>query len=119
MVRMVNPLGTTVSVEEFSCEICGMNVGWRWTDTHGIGACLECGAPYRLLHYDENGQYVARPPTLLIKPAYLELTKLYWETEHRNVAPGAFNIDGSSYEVATQEDFVAISVFWKAHQTKE
>lgn len=93
-------------------------MGFRWTDTHGIGACTICGAPYRLYHYDGEGadaKPVDKPPQLLIKPDFVALTKEYWGEHKRNVAPGAFNMPGSSYEVATSEDFRASSEWWKTH----
>lgn len=98
------------------CSICGTEPHFRWTDTHGIGACLQCGAPYRLYHYDENQQRVDKEPELLILPEWLPLTKQYWNETHRNVAPGCFNFPGSSYEVASKEDFEENEKWFEAHK---
>lgn len=97
------------------CEICGRELVYRWTDTHGIGACVSCGAPYKLYHYEDTTR-VEKPPELLILPEYVGKTKEYWETHKRNVAPGCFNFPGSSYEVASEEDFETAREFWAAQK---
>ena len=90
---------------DIMCAICNHPLKTRWTDTHGIGACLTCGATYRLFHY-EDGKPVDKDPTLTFYPEWVPLVKRYWEEAHRNVAPGAYNMGRrSSYEVATDEDF--------------
>jgi hypothetical protein len=58
-----------------------------------------------LYHYANSGERLDKEPELMILPDYIALAKEYWEKHHRNVAPGAFNMPGSSYEVATGEDF--------------
>jgi hypothetical protein len=87
-----------------NCVICENEAIYRWTDTHGIGACITCGAPYRLFHYDENNERVDKPVECLVLEDWRELVKRYWDEMRMNVAPGHFNIPGSSYEVATQEE---------------
>ena len=47
---------------ETVCIICGNGLRTRWTDTHGIGACVNCGCPYRLFHYEDN-KAVDKPET--------------------------------------------------------
>jgi len=109
-------------VERTPCLICGRDPGFRWCDHHGIGACLQCGAPYRIYHYDGEGDQkkrVDKPPELLIKSEWLEWTKAYWRDVHRNVSPGAFNMPGSSYEVATREDVEALDEWAKSHKHLE
>lgn len=99
------------------CVICGDGFrGFRWTDTHGIGACVNCGAPYTIYHY-EGGKRLDKPPECLIKKEFVEATKAYWEARRMNVAPGAFNFPGSSYEVASEEEFKSASEWWAAQKT--
>jgi hypothetical protein len=92
------------------CIICGHGPGFRWTDNHGIGACVRCGAPYRLYHYEKDeetgeSKRVEKDPECLIAKYYIPFAREYWEAHHRNCMPGAFNFPGSSYEVATRKDF--------------
>jgi hypothetical protein len=104
--------------EKATCGICGDHpLGIRWTDTHGIGACLRCGAPCKVYHY-EGDKRVEKPVELLILPEFVALTKQYWTERHRNVAPGSFNFPGSSYEVATEEDFKSANDWWANHRTE-
>jgi len=97
------------------CQICDTPLVCRWTDTHGVGACLSCGVPYRLLHY-ENDKRVEKPAQLLLKEKWVPSIRRYWQEVGRNVAPGAFNFPGSNYEVATQEDATAFDGWVEAHR---
>ena len=107
-------------VENAECVVCGSQSLYRWTDTHGIGACLTCGCPYRLFHYEKDGEgkdrRVERQPECCILPDWLDLARRYWEEEHRNCDPGAYNFSGSSYEVATQEDVDTYQEWMEAHR---
>ena len=38
--------------EHKRCEICGQCLVIRWCDYHGVAACVVCGSPYRIYHYD-------------------------------------------------------------------
>lgn len=103
------------------CEICGEALHCRWTDTHGIGACLTCGAPYTLFHYekvDGENRLLNKPPELAIKKEWLTLTRQCWKETKSNVAPGAFNFGGSSYEVATPEEFDKNREWFKSHEAE-
>lgn len=94
--------------EVVDCAICGANLThFRWTDTHGVGACQNCGAPYRILHYKDDKR-VDKSAELLIAEQWREKIKAYWDECHQNVAPGAFNFPDSSYEVATNDDVRSI-----------
>ena len=99
--------------EPMKCLICGYNLHCRWTDTHGIGACLLCGTPYRIYHYEGNPKKrVDKPPKSLLNEEYVELTKRYWQE-----TPGYGNFQGSSYEVATQEDVDACELWWSKQES--
>ena len=99
------------------CEICDGQFSFRWTDSHGIGACSRCGAPYRIYHYEDDVR-VEKSPELLIVDAWLPLTKRYWSENQRNCAPGAFNFPGSSYEVASPEDVAALDEWMAARRSE-
>lgn len=104
---------------EDRCQICDWVYSFRWTDTHGIGACTTCGAPYKIYHYEGDGEgkkRVNKPPQLLILDQYIPLTKKYWDESKKNVAPGAFNMPGSFYEVATRDDAESLRAFERANK---
>ena len=98
------------------CLICDAELRCRWTDTHGVGACLCCGAPYTLYHYEDKKR-IDKPPKLEIKEEWKSTIKRYWEENKSNCSPGAFNLPGSSYEVASLEDFNNFSE-WMEKQEK-
>ena len=81
------------------CEICGQHLSMCWRDHHGIAACITCGAPYRIYHYDADHKRIDKGPELLFLPKWLPLVRQYWTEEHRNVAPGAYMLGMSGYEV--------------------
>ena len=114
----------TAEVLPAICAVCDAKAGYRWTDTHGVGACLNCGAPYQLFHYEkdangESNRIPSEPVWLskcLIKPSWLAITRRYWREVGRNVNPGGFNFPGSTYEVATKEDFLSMNDWFAAHK---
>lgn len=108
---------------EQSCAVCGEQFAFRWTDTHGIAACSSCGCPYRLYHYDERNQRVARPPTLAVKESWLPLAREYWRTQKRRVFPAAYDMGflggrGQTYSGATQDDCEAFDAFLVSRQAE-
>lgn len=90
--------------EVANCIICENKLTYRWTDTHSIGACIVCGAPYEI-YLCKKGARINRGPETTLKAEWIPYLRRYWEEHKRNCCPGAFNIPGSSYEVATPEDF--------------
>jgi hypothetical protein len=96
------------------CEVCGKEAVFRWTDTHGIGACSNCGLPYTLYHYVDNKR-VERPPECAVRQEWIPHLRRYWNETHRNCYPGAYNFPGSSYEVASAEDFEVFNDWIEAH----
>lgn len=101
------------------CEICGEDLGFRWTDTHGIGACVICGAPYRIYHYSADNKRLDLPPELMVRLDCVGWTREYWKETKKNCAPGIFNFPGSSYEVATEDDFASFNEWLKSHPVPE
>lgn len=88
-----------------NCEICGNHAVWSWTDYHGVAQCYQCGSPYRIFHYEGEGEAhrrVDKPPQLLVKPDYVPLAKDYWNQFHRRI-PSGHSFPGGQ-ELATAED---------------
>lgn len=111
-----------IQINGMVCAICDAKNGvMRWTDTHGIAACIQCGAPYQILFYDGEGRDRVRidhDPELLILPAWRELAVRYWQETGRNVAPGMLHTPGSSYEVASRDDWQALKTWFNAHESE-
>lgn len=99
------------------CEVCDKEFVMRWTDTHGVGACLECGIPYTIYHYDENNTRIDKPPKLAVKLEWVPIFKRYWDEKKLNCCPGAYNFPGSSYEVATPEEFEAVEEWMECNKS--
>lgn len=91
------------------CEICEAWLGFQWSDSHGVGVCIRCGLPYRIIHYDENNQRVENGPEVAIKSVWLPVAKRYWNETKGRTFPGSFDMGISrgrraSYSGATQDD---------------
>ena len=98
------------------CVICDIEpMTFRWLDYHGIGACGQCGAAYRIYHY-EGDRRVDKPPALMFTDAWVELHRRYWRERRRNVDPGAYCMPGSSYDYATAEDHEEYDAWMEAHK---
>lgn len=102
-----------------NCEICGKNPPcWSWTDAHGVAQCYDCGAPYRIWHYEGpkgEEKRVEKPPELLLKSSYVETFKAYWQT-HKRRMPSGFSFLGGQ-ELATREDAIALNDWLEANPT--
>lgn len=99
------------------CQICGNETYFRWCSMYGFGACVICGAPYKIYFFDGDGpnkRRVFRAPQLMIDPAWVPLAKRYWREKHRNVDPGAYNLNGEM-EVASRDDFQIHDEWIEAH----
>jgi hypothetical protein len=86
-----------------NCEICEHRLSVCWRDQHGIAACVTCGAPYRIYHYDADHKRIDKKPELLLQSKWVPLMRRYWSEEHRNVAPGAYMFVTPSREIADTE----------------
>jgi transcription elongation factor Elf1 len=96
------------------CKVCDLELVFRWTDTHGVGACTNCGLPYTIYHY-VDGKREDRPPECAVREEWIPHLRRYWNEQHRNCYPGAYNFPGSSYEVASAEDFNVFNDWIEAH----
>lgn len=93
------------------CVCCGERLGVQWSDTHGVGACITCGMPYRIYHYEgPEGQQkrVDKPPEPSLNESGIDIAKRYWAEKHRRVFPACYDIgighNGYSYSGASPED---------------
>lgn len=82
-----------------NCDICGTSFWFMWTDTHGIGQCSTCGAPYTIYHYEDN-QRTDKPPALIINEFFIEPCREYWQKHHKPM-PSGCSFPGSSQELAS------------------
>ena len=83
------------------CLICDNDLYCSWTDTHGVGQCTSCGAPYRLYFYEDNKR-VEREPEILLKEKFIPWCKEYWEQFHKPMGSGHSFPGGQ--ELATTEE---------------
>lgn len=99
------------------CICCEDDLAFQWSDTHGVGACIKCGMPYRIFHYEgpEGAQKrVEKPPECCILEVWQPIGKRYLQETGRRVFPAEFDMgfgrEGRSYSGATPDDH---SAFWK------
>jgi hypothetical protein len=60
----------------------------------GVAACGSCGLPYRLYHYEGEGddqKRVEKPPSIAVKESWLPLARRYWIETHQRTFPAAFD----------------------------
>lgn len=99
------------------CETCDTkDMSFAWTDTHGIAQCTTCGTPYRLLHYEGEGndrKRVEKPPENIVDDEYKDVLRRYWSETHR-VIPSGCSFPGG-YELATLEDCDSFNKWMDAH----
>ena len=102
-------------VERPACVICDEVLTFSWTDTHGVGQCVKCGAPYRIIHYDENRNRVERPPQFMLYDEFAPfLRRAFAETGAKYPARWGFSFS-DSYDVATNEDASRMKAWLDAH----
>jgi len=85
--------------ENMKCDCCNEDIRFRWTDTHGVAVCTNCGFPYRIYHYEDDKR-IEKPPEPTLLPEAIELAKEYWEENHDRVFPAIHSFsfkDGDSY----------------------
>lgn len=92
---------------EQKCECCGDRLTFQWSDTHGVGACVQCGLPYTIYHYEDDKR-VEKPPSVAVTPRGVEIAKEYWGETKRRVFPAVYDMgvgrNGYSYSGASAED---------------
>ena len=104
------------------CKLCGKDLCFRWTDTHGIAVCANCGLPYTVYHYKDDKR-VDKPPEVAIKESWIPLGKKYWNEHHQRVFPASYDIGisssrGSSYSGATLGDIHQFNEWLDDHKSE-
>lgn len=101
------------------CEICESELAVRWSDTHGIGACITCGLPYQIYHYDGSTR-VQKPPSIAVKEDWIPIGRKYWNETHRRTFPAAFDFVGTrggrTYSGASEDEIAEWDAWMDAHQ---
>lgn len=101
-----------------TCVVCDQKPMWAWTDTHGIAQCVHCGTPYRLYHYEGEGdeqKRVDKPPQCMAIPAWIPLLRRYRADSKGRKIPGGFSFS-EDYEVARPDDFEAFNAWCNANR---
>lgn len=99
------------------CVICDAQPTWAWTDTHGVAQCVHCGAPYKLYHYEGEGEQqkrVDKSPECCVLPHWLPLLKRY-RADTGKLIPGGYSFPGGQ-EVSTRDDARAFNEWCDAHR---
>ena len=76
--------------EKSDCAICENDLVFEWTDYHGEGICVACGANYQLYQYDENKKRIDAPPKLKMFDKYIPWAKRYWSETNRSMGLGSY-----------------------------
>lgn len=76
--------------DAFKCLICKTTLFCEWTDRHGEGACLKCGAPYQLIQRDESQKVLDVDPSINVSDEYLPYLSRYWVETSRHMGLGDF-----------------------------
>ena len=105
------------------CQICGKELSFQWSDTHGVGVCISCGLPYTIFHYDEHKVFVEKPPDVAIKAEWIEVGKRYWQETKRRVFPGSydwgfFGHRDRTYSGATEDDYRSWNEWLEKHEAE-
>ena len=90
------------------CLVCENSLVFRWTDTHGVGVCNTCGAPYTVYHYEDKNR-VDKPPEIALIDEGVTLAKRYWSEKSSRVFPGVYDMGmlggrSTTYSGATQSE---------------
>lgn len=106
------------------CLICDTeNPAWSWTDTHGIAQCLKCGTPYRILHYEGEGEETKRiekEPSICVKEEYISMCRKFHSEIGRMIPSGhSFGYSDLTQELASRQDAEAFNSFMKKHQESQ
>lgn len=99
------------------CQICDQeDAKFAWTDTHGVAQCINCGAPYKLLHY-EAGKQVIRPELVVI--SIESFRDCFKETKAKFSAVGMKLSFPGGQDIATRDDIDKVTAWKKAQEESE
>jgi len=108
-------------MESGKCVVCDTSLIFRWTDTHGVAVCAKCGAPYRVLHY-ENDKPIDKTAECQLLPEWIVICRRYFAETKRMVDPGGFDVvgmrGGRTYSGATVADFESWVAWLKEHKAE-
>jgi len=102
------------------CAICNTpSMKFSWCDYHGIAQCTTCGAPYRLLHYDGEGderRRVERPAELVLAEEDVPRVRRCWaETKAKLSAVHLGLSFPGGYDVAGADDIARVEAWLGAN----
>ncbi len=97
------------------CVVCEETPVFAWTDTHGIAQCGNCGAPWRLIHYDGKARVDLPPERVALDIPDGRLREFHKSTGGRLSAVGMGLSFPGGYDVARKEDIAK----WREFTTKE
>lgn len=91
-----------------NCTICESRLAVQWSDTHGVGVCMHCGMPYRIIHY-EGDERVEKPPEPALNDEGVMLARRYWSEKRGRVFPACYDMGfsgrrGTSYSGASPKE---------------
>jgi len=104
------------------CKLCEKDLHFRWTDTHGVAVCDNCGLPYTVYHYKDD-KPVDKPPEVAIKESWIPLGKKYWNEHHQMVFPASYDMGilasrDYSYSGATASDIQQFDNWLGDHESE-
>jgi len=105
------------------CTVCDSQLRFRWTDTSGVAVCVVCGAPYHILHYDDDDGRVDKPPEFQLLPEWIPIARRYYAETKRMVDPGGFDVGflggrTATHSGATVADVQAWNSWLEEHEAE-
>jgi len=91
-------------------------VSFSWTDSHGVAQCPQCGAPYRIYHYGEDGKRIDKPPEIAALDWAVPALREHWQTTKR-IAPGGHSFPGGQ-ELCSHEDAEAFGEWFRENKAR-
>lgn len=109
-------------MEGVICDVCGKERLFSWADTHGVAQCMECGAPYRVYHYDINNKREDKSPAL-VEPLddewMAQMVAMHQATGAKMSAVGMGLSFPGGYDVASKSDIEKASEWFRAQKEAE
>jgi len=104
-----------------NCLVCEREHSFSWCDTHGVGQCFSCGAPYLIYHYEKDDEgkerRVEKPPEIMLDEKEIERVKRFHaKTNGRLSAVGMKLSFPGGYDVANKHDIDLWNQFTKGQK---
>jgi hypothetical protein len=101
------------------CATCDTeNPRFRWTDTHGVAQCGNCGTPHRVYHYDDKSKPLDLPPESIVSAEYVPALREHWKQTGRIIPSGCSFSYSDGYEMASKMDAEDFSKWMEANAEK-